>query len=162
MYTKYVQQKHQHYKERAFINQVYQESKEKSPNAFTHSKRECKIGDAVQESRIDFSQPSKVQAFISLHRPQHQAMRNHTPNNSITQPSKTARPASSQLLHSTQHHPSNPKHGENQTPQLLGNGEEDDQQSLHPLYTYNTNQLPPTAVSGAYQPFILLVYILYC
>ena len=58
-------------RERAFINQVYQESKEKSPNAFTHSKRECKIGDAVQESRIDFSQPSKVQAFISLHRPQH-------------------------------------------------------------------------------------------
>ena len=52
-------------RERAFINQVYQESKEKSPNAFTHSKRECKIGDAVQESISHSPQKFKL-SFPSI------------------------------------------------------------------------------------------------
>jgi hypothetical protein len=66
MYTKCVQQEHQHYKEKEHLSiRSIKNQKKKSPNAFTHSKRECKIGDAVQESISHSPQKFKL-SFPSI------------------------------------------------------------------------------------------------
>ena len=66
MYTKCVQQEHQHYKEKEHLSiRSIKNQKKKSPNAFTHLKRECKIGDAVQESISHSPQKFKL-SFPSI------------------------------------------------------------------------------------------------